>query len=92
MYQAFELLRRAAEACRDTTRQTRGEIDPVSWEALLDRVEDQLDEGDRDDYGVSEPTGSLSLNTCSSAPSSASAWLVRAWLTSTAHWRREAVS
>ncbi|OIK27448.1 hypothetical protein [Streptomyces malaysiense] len=62
MYQTFELLRQAAEACRAPTRQPPGEIDPVSWEALLDRVEDRLEEDDRDARPVS--ADSLSLHIC----------------------------
>lgn len=63
MYQTFELLRQAAEACRAPTRQPPEEIDPVSWEALLDRVEDQLEEEDRDDAG-GVSADSLTLHTC----------------------------
>ncbi|MFC8710079.1 hypothetical protein ACFUCQ_09115 [Streptomyces sp. NPDC057197] len=50
MSETFEQLRRLAEEYREGTRQqTDGDgIDPVSWEALLDRVEDQLDEDERD--------------------------------------------
>ncbi|GAA1036054.1 hypothetical protein GCM10009566_02530 [Streptomyces murinus] len=62
MYPTFELLRQAAEACRAPTRQPPEEIDPVSWEALLDRVEDQLEEDDRDVRTAS--AGSLSLHIC----------------------------
>ncbi len=62
MYQTFELLRQAAEACRAPTRQPPDEIDPVSWEALLDRVEDQLEEDVRDAGNAS--AGSLSLHIC----------------------------
>ncbi len=60
MYQTFELLRQAAEACRAPTRRPPEEIDPVSWEALLDRVEDQMEEDDRDGKIVS--ADSLTLN------------------------------
>lgn len=62
MYQTFELLRQAAEACRAPTRQPPDEIDPVSWEALLDRVEDQLEEDVRDAGNAS--AGWLSLHIC----------------------------
>ncbi|BBC93077.1 hypothetical protein SRO_1901 [Streptomyces rochei] len=62
MYPTFEVLRQAAEACRAPTRQPPEEIDPVSWEALLDRVEDQLEEDDRDVRSTS--AGSLSLHIC----------------------------
>lgn len=62
MYPTFELLRQAAEACRAPTRQPPEEIDPVSWEALLDRVEDQMEEDDRDVRTAS--AGSLSLHIC----------------------------
>ncbi|GAA2511241.1 hypothetical protein GCM10023100_19750 [Actinocorallia cavernae] len=62
MYPTFEVLRQAAEACRAPTRQPPEEIDPVSWEALLDRVEDQLEEDDRDVRTAS--AGSLSLHIC----------------------------
>ncbi|MFH8337869.1 hypothetical protein [Streptomyces sp. AM6-12] len=62
MYQTFELLRQAAAACRAPTRQPPTQIDPVSWEALLDRVEDQLEEDDRDAVIVSGD--SLSLPIC----------------------------
>ncbi|EYT80794.1 hypothetical protein CF54_23400 [Streptomyces sp. Tu 6176] len=54
MSETFEQLRRLAAEHREGTRQQtdRDGIDPVSWEALLDRVEDQLDEDDRDGGAV----------------------------------------
>ncbi|MFH8368851.1 hypothetical protein [Streptomyces sp. NPDC018031] len=55
MYDTFEVLRRAAEDSREADRQLHGGIDPVGWEALLDRVEDQLEGDDREGDAVPEP-------------------------------------
>lgn len=70
MYEAFELLRRTAETRREGTRQPPDGIDPVGWEALLDRVEDRLEleedrleEGGRDGSGVSQLAESVALDT-----------------------------
>ncbi|WP_217222724.1 hypothetical protein [Streptomyces anulatus] len=60
MYETFELLRSAAENSRAAARRRHGGIDPVSWEALLDRVEDQLDEDEQDDHRT--PTGKNSAS------------------------------
>lgn len=60
MYETFELLRSAAENSRAAARRRHGGIDPVSWEALLDRVEDQLDEDEQDDDR--SPTGKNSAS------------------------------
>ncbi len=49
MHETFELLRSAAENSRAAARRRHGGIDPVGWEVLLDRVEDQLDEDEGDD-------------------------------------------
>ncbi|MFC4332035.1 hypothetical protein ACFPC0_30580 [Streptomyces andamanensis] len=61
MSETFDHLRRLAEEHREGTRQQKdGDgIDPVSWEALLDRVEDQLDEDERDGGGVPATAGPL---------------------------------
>jgi hypothetical protein len=54
MDETFDLLRRAAEQRRETIRRLHGGLDPAAWEALLDRVEDQLEEDDRDEAAVPE--------------------------------------
>lgn len=64
MYDTFELLRRMAQDSREAVRQLHGGIDPVTWEALLDRVEDQLEMDDREDDAVSESVDFSSLRSC----------------------------
>ncbi|MEU0693718.1 hypothetical protein ABZ349_06970 [Streptomyces niveus] len=64
MYDTFELLRRVAEGSREAARKLHAGIDPATWEALLDRVEDQLDKDDREDDGVSESVDSSPLHSC----------------------------
>lgn len=53
MHDTFELLRHAAEDSREAMRQRQGGIDPANWEALLDRVEQQLDDEEQDEDGSS---------------------------------------
>lgn len=68
MYDTFELLRCAAEDSREAARQRQGGIDPTNWEALLDRVEDQLDEDDQDgDDSSAEPISQPLARTCAHA-------------------------
>lgn len=64
MYETFDLLRCAAEDSRKAARKLHGGIGPTRWEALLDRVEEQLEADDRDGNGVTEPTDSDPLHSC----------------------------
>ncbi|MER7493399.1 hypothetical protein ABT033_12385 [Streptomyces pharetrae] len=63
MYDTFELLRRAAEERREHARRLQGGIDPADWEELLDRVEDHLDDDDRDGTAAPAPATPASLHT-----------------------------
>ncbi|MFE3251095.1 hypothetical protein [Streptomyces sp. NPDC059209] len=54
MSDTFELLRRMAEDSREAARKLHAGIDPTTWEALLDRVEDQLEKEDRKVDNTSE--------------------------------------
>lgn len=64
MYDTFELLRRVAEDSRKAARKIPAGLDPATWEALLDRVEDQLEMDDRGNDVVSRSDDSSSLHSC----------------------------